>query len=1090
MSSLPPGDPAAERPGADLSNPSADAPRPRRSFPDSGPLLQYKIELLYANAAAGLAINMAVSTLLALALWPGASAWLVSAWLLAFYVVTGLRAWDRLLYSRQTDARTSLEWKRRFRLGATATGMCWGASWMLLPADVAPTSELFVAIVLAGMIAAAISHLAVVYSVFRNYAVLALLPAIAYFLARGHAQATFIGLMSVVYLFGVLNSASRFHRMAHRTFEVRSHNAGLVDSLRATNARLQTLTDELEQRVKERTRDLEVELAERQRAEAALKGNEAMFRLITDNVSDMIAVWDRHGEQLYGSRSLTRAMDKGQPADSTPGLAHVHASDLSRLREALRDTLHTSTGRRLELRLKQEDHDPRIIDCSVEPVRDPSGEPDKVVIVARDVTQRRREEALIRDAKERLALAIRATGQNLFDVDCRRKRIYLDAGWAGIMGRSPAESETTFDDLLPLVPPEERVPMGDHYIATLKGEIPEYCFEHRVRADSGEYRWILSRAKVVERSEDGTALRLIGTNVDVTERRRAESALRLARSAMDSMAEGLVILDSAWRIQSVNPAFTRITGFAGHEVVGKVSDLWRRHVRNDELASTIVAEICRSGHWDGRVLDRRRDRSTYPARLSVSAIRDDTGRPTHFVILFSDVTRQEEDDERVRFLAHHDALTGIANRSLFFDRSEDLIRRAQRHGRKLAVLFVDLDQFKAVNDLLGHHAGDELLREAAKRLQAGLRDLDMVARLGGDEFAVLLEEIDEPSDAATVATKLLATLAEPVHIRGHSLKITASIGISCFPDDAGSAEVLVQQADAAMYSAKEEGRNRFRFFAPDITARVMLRLAMANGLRSAVERDELELYYQPAVDARGGQIVGLEALLRWRHPQRGMLLPGEFIEVAEETGAIDSIGRWVLSEACRQLSVWQSEGHVHLTMKVNLSALQFRQPTLLQQIREILDRSDLVPGTLEFEITESAAMDDPERSESVLRELRTLGIRIALDDFGTGHSSLAQLSRFPIQCLKIDRSLVAGLPYDRKNVVIASTVANLCRNLGLEMIGEGVESQAQAAFLLAQGCQQMQGFLFSPPVDATRLSALLNAGVHPDWAISGQTQMH
>ncbi len=1074
---------------------TAESARPQRSgdAPSDAPrglaeaVLRQQVAHLHRVAGRDLWLGGLAALILSAWLWPVAPSTGLAVWLLLHAIATLLRALDRAAFQRDAESRPPRVWRRRLAIGATLSGAIWGGVWTLIPAAAPATLLLFVAIVIAGVVAASASGLAVLFPAFRNHALASLLPAAGFLALHGGATELSVAMLLVLQLTVSLFHARRLHRATATGLEAHFRDEHRLVFLLGANRRLRMLAADLEQGLQARARELEAELAERRRVEAVLRGNEGMFQLITDNVSDMIAVWDRHGEQLYGSRSLTRALGRSQPGDTQPGLAHVHAVDMMRLRDTLRRTLESATGQRLELRVRQDHGQTRIIDCSIEPVRDSGSEPDKVVIVARDVTQRRMEEKLVRDARERLALAIEATGQSLFDVDCRRRRVYLDRGWCAIIGDEPGETTTSLEDLLELVPEEDRELLRVRYLAALKGEIPEYVAEHRIRAADGRHRWILSRAKVVERDGDGFAVRLIGTNVDVTRQREAQRALRLAGSALDGMAEGLAILDASWRVESVNPAFTRITGWTAEEVVGHASDLWLRRMSDDETAVAIVTAVQQAGHWQGRVVELRKDGSPYPARLSISAMADEAGGGGHFVMLFSDATREEADEARVLFLAHHDTLTGLANRALFFSRAEELIRRARRHGRRLAILFIDLDHFKHINDQAGHHAGDQVLAEVASRLQAGLRDLDLVARLGGDEFAVLLDEIGEPADVATVADKLLQSIGAPLVIGDQPWRLGASIGISRFPEDGGTAEVLVQHADTAMYCAKESGRNRYHFFSPHLTAQVARRLSTASGLRHAVGRGELDVFYQPSVDPRSGQIVGTEALVRWNHPVRGTLLPSQFIDVAEESGIIDEIGRWVLTRACEQLAAWQRGGHAHLTMKVNLSPLQFRQPDLLRQVQSSMEMAGITPGTLEVEITESVAMGDPERSERVLAEMRDLGIRIALDDFGTGHSSLAQLSRFPIQCLKIDRSLVAGLPHDHKNVVITSTVANLCRNLGLELVGEGVESDAQASFLAEQGCQQMQGFLFSAALDSRAMTAMIGRGRHPEWALGAHS---
>jgi len=1064
---------------------SRDASPPATGTQSSDPPLADRVRLLFGNSLAAQYINLAVASLVVVALWPHATRAALIAWLAIMSIVVGYRLALRVAYGRRPAALSADAWLAGFRIGAAATGACWGATWFLLPPNADPSTELMVTMVLAGMVGAAAPILSAVFVVFRDFALLALLPTAAALFLHGDRMHVIAGLMALLYLAGVLGSAHRFRTVLHDSLQLRSEQTDLVRSLSAANTELRSMRDTLERRVDERTDALRTQLAERERAEAALRSNEDMFRLITDNVSDMIAVWDRNGRQLYGSRSLTRALGRRSVTASRPGFGEVHPEDLDRLRKALRNTFDTGRGCHTELRLL--DDGVRVIDCSVEPVSASGSEPDKVVVVARDVTQRRREEAVVREARERLALAIEATGQILFDVDCTTQSVYLDGNWSAWLGGPPRETRATFDELLPLVPKEDHDQMRSRYLATLKGDVGDYSMQHRIRMPDGNQRWIVSRAKVVERDARGRALRLIGTNLDITEQRRVDQRLRLMGRAIDDMAEGVVILDAEWRILWVNPAFCRITGYPYDDAVGKVSQVLRV-AESGERGQGLVAAVQERGHWEGRLVDRRKSGISYPVWVSASAMREADGRMGSVVIVFTDISRQERDAERMRFLAFHDSLTGLPNRSLFFQSAGDMIRRAGRHERRMALLFVDLDRFKSVNDSLGHQAGDQVLTEVASRLRAALREFDVVARLGGDEFAIMLDDIENDATAGAVSAKLLESLAEPIVVAANSLQVMASIGISRFPGDGLTADLLLRQADAAMYLAKQEGRNRFRFFSPDITEGVMQRLDLASDLRLAVEREQLVLHYQPAVDATDGHVLGVEALLRWQHPRRGLLGPSEFIHVAEETGSIDAIGNWVLDTACRQLHAWQSMGLTRLTMKVNLSPFQFRQPALLHQVKSAMETNRLEPGTLEIEITESAAMQEPERSERVLTEMRNIGIRVSLDDFGTGHSSLAQLSRFPIQGLKIDRTLVAALPGDRKNAVIASTVASLCRNLGLDLVGEGVELPSQAEFLLAQGCRQMQGFLFSPPVDAATVEPMLYRQQHAGWTVAHTLQ--
>lgn len=701
----------------------------------------------------------------------------------------------------------------------------------------------------------------------------------------------------------------------------------------------------------------------------------------------------------------------------------------------------------------------------------------------RELIERRERESALRDAKERLDLALEASNLVIFDVDVKSSNVFLSAKWAELQGLSPAEATVSLDRLLELVPDEERPALMDVYMRTLKGALREYNVEHRARMADGSWRWIASRAKVVERDETGKAVRLIGTNSDITERKRNERSLLLAANAFESMAEGMVILDVDWRIVSVNRAFTAITGYRADRAVGKVSRFTELPTIDGSTREDVLSSLRQHNHWDGEVLDRRANGELYPAWVSVSAVNEPDGRASNYVMLFTDISQQKRDKEHMHFLAYHDSLTRLPNRARFFHRFEEMLQRARRHDHLVALFFVDLDHFKHVNDSLGHQAGDALLLEVADRLKSTLREVDFVARLGGDEFAVLLPDLDHVEQAGAVADKLLATLARPFDIMGHELFVSATIGVSCYPVDGNQADVLVMNADAAMYRAKDEGRNRARFFSAEINADVLRRLTLASNLRGALERSEFELFYQPRVDVYKGRIVGLEALIRWHHPDRGLLDPVDFIDIAEETGVIAGIGYWVLTTACAQLRQWKERGHDDIIMSVNLSAIQFRQPDFVDMVRETIRANNLSPTHIELEITESMAMQDPLRTQAIVSQLRDMGVTVALDDFGTGHSSLEHLSRFSIQCLKIDRAFVDGIPEQTRNTAIVRAITSLAQTLSLDLIAEGVEINEQMHFLAREGCVQMQGHLFGRAVPAPTIECMLANRERAEWRI-------
>ena len=568
--------------------------------------------------------------------------------------------------------------------------------------------------------------------------------------------------------------------------------------------------------------------------------------------------------------------------------------------------------------------------------------------------------------------------------------------------------------------------------------------------------------------------RAIGSQIgQFYQRRLAEEKLQLAANAMENTGDGIMIFDADRRIVSVNKAFTAITGYGADEAIGKTPDFLRSARVEDTSYAQAWEALKETGHWQGESYRRKKSGESYPELRSVSAVRDETGRATHYVVVFTDISRFKEYETRLEFLAHHDPLTLLPNRVLFQNRCNEAFKRTRRHGHMVGLLFVDLDRFKPINDSLGHAVGDQLLQAVAQRMKACTRETDTVARGGGDEFTVLLCELRSGQDAAIVAGKLLEELATPFKLGGHELFISASIGIACYPQDGSDAATMLKNADVAMYRAKEEGRNTFRFFSAEMNTHALETLMLSNQLRLALDRDELLLHYQPRVDLSTRKITGVEALVRWQHPERGLVPPGRFIPLAEETGLIVPIGEWVLRAACTQMRSWQRAGLPRLRMAVNLSARQLREPDLAKRMAAILAETGLDPEFLELELTESMVMRDPEETVKSLSELSAIGVSIAIDDFGTGHSSLSYLKRFPIDILKIDQSFVRGIPADPDDVAITRTILAMAKGLGLRAIAEGVETAEQSAFLKAEGCEEGQGYLFSKPVPAEDVEKLL-----------------
>ena len=565
---------------------------------------------------------------------------------------------------------------------------------------------------------------------------------------------------------------------------------------------------------------------------------------------------------------------------------------------------------------------------------------------------------------------------------------------------------------------------------------------------------------------------------DITELKQAERGRMLADKVFENTPEAIVIIDLHHRIVAANPAFLRMTELEADVVVGQpFSPGHDDGAHNGALDSDTIWRILeKQGTFVGETLGRRADGTLFPRALTMTTVRDHKDEKiTHFVAIFTDISERKRAEADIQHLAHHDALTGLANRFSLYARLEQSIADAKRNRQSLAVLFLDLDRFKNVNDSLGHHVGDALLVEVGRRLLASVREADTVARLGGDEFVIVLQGISDPAAAAHVTGGLLAGLSAPYMIDGVELHAIPSIGISLYPDDSNTPTGLLRNADAAMYHAKALGRGNYQFFTEELNRAATERLKLESKLRRAVLREEFELWYQPLLDAADHRLTGFEALLRWRQEDGTLISPDRFIPLAEETGVIVELGNWAIDQACRQLVSWQAMGLDDLRMSVNLSARQLRDSGLIDTVAQALSRNGMSPSALELEITESSVMERPSEAIELLDALKASGVSIAIDDFGTGYSSLSYLKLFPLDRLKIDRSFVSDIETDPNDAAIVTAAVSLAHNLGLRVIAEGVETATQVARLRELGCDELQGYHFSKPLPAPEAEAYLRA---------------
>ena len=685
----------------------------------------------------------------------------------------------------------------------------------------------------------------------------------------------------------------------------------------------------------------------------------------------------------------------------------------------------------------------------------------------------------IRDREERLKLALWASGDQFWDYDLvgdhlQRMRVrddVRDASDISVETELDADHRIHPEDL-----PKMRAEMRQH----LRGDSPLFLSEHRIRDDNGQWIWMRARGRVVERSADGRAVRIAGTARNITHSRHVERERRIAAEVLRSMNEAVSVLDRQFDFVSVNPAFSRMTGYSDLEVIGRNGSLLDSAQHDPAFYRDIREQLQRLGRWSGEMWQQRKDGEEFLCSYECSAVLDGNGQRVLYVVVLSDITDQKRAEQELRYLANFDTLTNLPNRTLLSERLSRAIVRARKHEDRIAVLFLDLDRFKDVNDSLGHAAGDRILRAAAVRLQDTVGANNTVARLGGDEFTVVLENLEAPEQADKIAREIITAFDAPLLLDDRQeVSISTSIGISLYPDHAQVPTELLKQADTAMYQAKAAGRRTYLRYNDAMDVTIRERATLSGALRKVLDRGELRLVYQPRMALAQQRIIGAEALLRWHSKEHGEIPPTQFIPLAEESGLILEIGEWVLREACLTLRRWHQHGLAGLAMSVNVSVLQLLRGDFPGVVERVLLDTGLPPESLELELTESVVMANAEQTADKLQALRRLGVSLAIDDFGTGYSSLSYLKRLPINTLKIDKEFIDDLNQGSDDAAITTTIIAMARSLGLNVVAEGVATQSQMEFLRDHHCDEIQGYWLSPALEPQRCLAFIR-----NWAPS------
>ncbi|BCG22543.1 bifunctional diguanylate cyclase/phosphodiesterase [Pseudomonas tohonis] len=807
-------------------------------------------------------------------------------------------------------------------------------------------------------------------------------------------------------------------------------------------------------------RGLMIDITEAKDTEHALRLSQQKFASVFHNCPDVIALARRQDGRLL---DVNRTFEQQTGVSAAQAIGRT-ATELGiwgtpDMGPGLLQRLQSESLHNLEMTFRRQNGENFTGLISAQPT-DLDGIP-ALIVVVRDITLVKETQQQLKISEEKFARAFHASPDGLLITRLADGRlIEANEGFTRITGYTAREAaDRSTLELGIWANPEDRQQM----VRVISDQGSLRNFTAPVRTKGGSIRLCELTAQPLPINGEACVLTIAR---DITERQHMQEKLLQAATVFESTAEGVMITDTEQRITAVNRAFTEITGYSEAEALGQSPRLLASGQHDSAFYAAMWHQLAADGHWQGEIWNRRKNGEPYPEWLTISAVRNRDDQITHFVGVFADISTLKHAQDRLDYQAHHDPLTGLPNRILFESRLQAALLDATTDAQQGAVLFIDLDRFKHINDSLGHPVGDLLLKSIAARLKDQLRDIDTVARLGGDEFIILLPGLHNAVDAEHVANKLLACFSAPFEADDHEFFTSASIGISLYPEHGNDVATVVKNADAAMYRAKSKGRNRIEFYTRDLTFQANERMALENELRRALERGELSLYYQPKLCLQNRRLIGAEALIRWHHPLFGEISPERFIPLAEENGLILPLGDWVLAEACRQMREWQDRHAPFGPLSVNLAGAQLRQPQLVERIDRLLQDTGVVPCHLQLEITEGFIMSQAEEALAVLHALKALGVQLAIDDFGTGYSSLSYLKRLPLDIIKIDKSFVRGLPDDLEDAAIARAIIALGRSMQLTVIAEGVETHAQEAFLTAEGCEQIQGYVVSRPLPA------------------------
>ena len=1041
---------------------------------ESEKIRKRQVHLLYMQAPISNITVLAISVLFYFIVNARYEWSLTGWWIAALYTTATFRLILWLLYRRKPTLLTASTWLNAYMIGTALVGISWSPIYTLIFITNDPIISNALFMLVFGVVGSSVVILSIHYKSFLVYAYPQILTLIGTLLMFGDMTHNLFVVGVIAYLIMTTLFTLNINRNALKAIHLQEQNDSLIEKLNHEVDQRDAIVQQQTTELTAKNLALRNEIKEKSRVENALRESEQRLSAFFDASPAGMALLDtefKHlliNETLAKYSSLSRQEHIGKTLSEV--LPHTEETVLANLRKVL-DTQQPITNTHLSITVPSRPDRTSHFIASFFPILNADQTIHRIGIVVIDDTDRKLAELALKKSEERFELAMRGANDGLYDWDLINNQIYFSPRWKEILGYTNDELANDFSVWENLVDPIDREKAWDMLNAYINGERDSFNMEFKMQHKDGHWVDILSRAFLV-RDNTGKPTRIVGTHLDISQLKQQEQEIQLLSQAVEQSPASVVITDTNANIEYVNQKFEEVTGYNDEEVIGKNPNILKSGQTPSKRYQEMWQTLLDKQTWTGEIQNRKKNGEIYWEHAQIAPVIDSKGEVTHYMAIKEDITEKKRQEERIIHQAHYDSLTGLPNRFLALDRLSQMIKESERSATKVAVLFLDLDGFKRVNDSMGHESGDSLLTLAANRLSESVREEDTVCRLGGDEFIVLIKGLEKSEDARQVASNLIARFREPVMLEGRELVITTSIGIAMYPTDGLTPAELLRNSDTAMYHAKDLGRNTYQYFTAEMNKNVSRRLAVEEQLHGALAREEFTILYQPIIDLANHSIVGAEALLRWNNDALGSISPEEFIPIAEQTGSIVEIGEHVLQQALVTTSELQSiYGHT-FKIAVNVSPRQFRNPNLTNSIKAVLDEHKIEPCSLELEITEGVLMSGHAYVEDALNKLEDLGINISMDDFGTGYSSLSYLRSYPFRVLKIDRTFIKDITTDPADRELVNAAILMAHGLDLKVVAEGVETQEQLDFLSERGCDYAQGYLFSKPIPKDQFSNL------------------